>query len=84
MMELDVEVNFTSSYMVEEMFFKKTIACALIENKSTNYLQEKENSFHKVLMASRFVSLINNNLDTWTTIVATHEIHARFNEIQTL
>jgi hypothetical protein len=38
MMELDVEVNFTSSYMVEEMFFKKTIACALIENKSTNYL----------------------------------------------
>ncbi len=35
MMELDVEINFTSSYMVEEMSFKKTITCALIENKST-------------------------------------------------
>jgi hypothetical protein len=38
MMELDVKINFTSSYMVEGMFLKKTIACAFIENKSITCL----------------------------------------------
>jgi len=76
MMELDVKINFTSSYMVEEMFFKKTIACALIENKSTTCLKEK-----KTLSTTKFwfVSLTLNNSYfsftkpcTWTTIVTTH------------
>jgi hypothetical protein len=44
-MELDVKINFIPSYMVEEMFFKKTIACALIENKSTTCFWGKKKLF---------------------------------------
>ncbi len=66
MMELDVKINFTSSYMVEGMFLKKTIACAFIENKSITCLQEKKNSFHKVLICiidnQQFVLLIHKTM----------------------
>jgi hypothetical protein len=36
MMELEVDVNFTSSYTIDETFFRRTVVGTLVANISTN------------------------------------------------
>jgi hypothetical protein len=38
MMELEVDINFTSPYIGDETFFKRTMVSTLLANIPTNYL----------------------------------------------
>jgi hypothetical protein len=47
MMELEVDMNFTSLYKVNGTFFRGIMVSTFITNISTNYLLVEENSFQR-------------------------------------
>jgi hypothetical protein len=47
MMELEVDINFTSLYKVNETFFRGIVVGTLVANISTNYLKIEESFFQR-------------------------------------